>query len=220
MKKLFFSVITISLFIFLSFGCMTKQVWSDRTLYPNYNQSYKEKIVSFYINTDEEKLVFIGEKYHYIFDENIREFIRLLENSKILKLSQENLNISARVDNENIENISANIMVEFKHLTLTKEEMSVLGLHFFEKYSENDYFKSYNIRGKRYIANNEINKHVFQLTKAIELDIRAPKEINRSVLKKIAMTPLTLTADAVGGLVLVGAGIVMSPIWLYKAITK
>ena len=220
MKKVFLFVTVISLFIFLSFGCMTKQVWSDRTVIPNYGHSYKENIVSFYINTDEEKLVFIGEKYHYIFDANTKSFIHFLENSEILNLSPKNLKIHARVDRSNIENIGANIMVEFKRSTLNKEQMLLLGLHFFEKYPNSPYSKNYHINGKRYIANNEINKQVSKLEKAIELDISAPKEINRSTLKKVAMTPLTLTVDALGGLLLVGAGIVMSPIWLYQEITK
>ena len=214
------SVTAISLFIFLSFGCMTKQVWSDRKIIPNYGHSYKEKIVSFYINTNEEKLVFIGEKYHYIFDKNTQAFIHFLQSSKILNLSPENLKIHARVNSSNIENIGASIMVEFERSKLNKEQRLLLGLHFFERYPNTPYYKNYHINGKRYIANNEINKQVFQLEKAIELEISAPEEIDRSVLKKIAMTPLTLTADALGGLILVGAGIVMSPIWLYQAVTK
>ncbi len=81
MKKTFLLITIITITIFSSIGCITKQVWRNNTK----SHPYKETIMAFYANPKSSELAFIGEKYHYIFQEKTEAFTKLLNNKEFLK---------------------------------------------------------------------------------------------------------------------------------------
>ena len=234
MKKIFLTVTVFAVVIFLSIGCVTKEVWTER-LQP---KPYDETILSFYTDSQKSNIVFIGEKYHYIFDENTEDFAKVLRAKELLKLSKDKLTIHASVDQENQKIIYANIIIRLPLDKLTKEQSSwmesnlpnieqipplnIEGKHPPKALEYRHLF--FNIKGKRYTANPEINSKVVKLKSPLKIEITEFEMEKKNPLYKIAMTPLSLTADA--GLIIIGAGvaIVIAPFALvstaYDAITE
>jgi len=66
MKKVFFPLLGLVIAIFLSLGCMSKALWEDDVVYV----PYQEKLDAFMSNPQDGTVVFLGEKYHYIFSKN------------------------------------------------------------------------------------------------------------------------------------------------------
>ena len=222
MKKIFITVLLVGLATFLSMGCITKQVWTDKVR----GVPYQERIISFYNNTEEGKIIFIGEKFHYIFDKGTKEFSAFLEAKKHLKFKENYLGIYASISRTNGENVSANLHFEFKKNNLTKEQKNWLEKHntqFIRRpikdrlhydnpiiYEHNQtkiygYGANYYIAGKRYHATTQVNNHVIKLKNPINIEVVEFKvKDKKSTLYKVAMTPLSVTADA--GLVVIGTG--------------
>ena len=244
MKKIFLSITALAIAVFLSLGCVTKQVWTDKVR----GEPYKERIISFYNNTEEKKIIFIGEKYHYIFNERTKNFSEFLEAKKRLKLKESNRGIYANTSRTNLQEVSVNISFEFKKESLNQEQKDWLkGYHaqpirkqrgvkdipkyitpavYEPKESEIDgYALGYYLTGKRYQSAPEVNNHVVKLKNPIDIEVVEYKvKDKKSTLYKVAMTPLSATADA--GLIIIGAGvaIVYAPFalayWAYDSITK
>jgi len=230
MKKLFLSITALAIVIFLSLGCVTKQVWKDKVRAEPYN----ERIISFYNNREEEKIIFIGEKYHYIFDKGTNAFSKFLEAKKLLKLKENHLYINANTDREDKQQMYATLSFGFKKENLNQEQKDWL-----EKYNgfyvnttpmqhtpyystvalpiqadTHPYMVSYQLSGKRYQSNSQVNNQVVKLDKPIDIEV---VEFNitdkKSTLYKIAMTPLSVTADA--GLAIAGA-VILPIMWIVK----
>ena len=223
----------ISLSIFLSMGCVTKQVWTDRVS----AVPYMERIISFYNNKEEGKIVFIGEKYHYIFDRGAKDFLAFLDAKKDLKLKEESRAIRAVVPKEDSQSIDVTLSFQFKKNNLTKEQeewllknkniASIGGEWIYENTTREiyGYVANYNLSGIRYRATPQVNNKVVKLKNPINLEVLEFKvKDKKSTLYKVAMTPLSVTADA--GLVIVGAGVavIFAPFALgylaYDAITN
>ena len=243
MKKLFLSITTLALVIFLSLGCVTKQVWTDKVK----SDPYQERIISFYNNPEEGKIIFIGEKYHYIFDKGAKEFSKFIEAKKRLNLKEKHLEIYASTDRFQKEKVLVHLGFTFKKDNLTQEQKSWLEQHNKElikipnpiEKNPNDnrpvvyepnqtqiesYIVNYQLSGKRYKATPQVNSQVVKLKNPINIEVIEYRTEKKSMLYKIAMTPLSVTADA--GLVIIGAGaaVIFLPIALigmeYQAITK
>ena len=222
----------VGLAIFLSMGCITKQVWTDRV----GAEPYQERIISFYNSEKDGKIVFIGEKYHYIFDKGTKDFLAFLEAKKRLKLKEESKGIRATLPQVDKQNIRVVLSFEFKKNTLTKEQEKWIvkdkNVAFIggggvdgNKTDIYGYVLNYNLLGKRYKATTQINSKVVKLKNPINIEVVEFKvKDKKSTLYKVAMTPLAVTADA--GLIIVGTGvaIVLSPFALgylaYDAITN
>jgi len=243
-KKIFITVLLVGLAIFLSMGCITKQVWTDKVR----GVPYQERILSFYNNKDEGKIIFIGEKYHYIFDKGTKEFTTFLEAKKGLKLKENHLGIYATTNRRDREKVEVSLNFEFKKSNLTQEQQSWLEGHnarFIrrplprkdgddydipviyapEQMEIDGYVLNYHLLGKRYQATAEVNNHVVKLKNPINIEVVEFKVTDKkSTLYKVAMTPLSVTADA--GLIIIGAGvaIIYAPFalanWAYESITK
>jgi len=218
-KKIFITVLLVGLAIFLSMGCITKQVWTDKVR----GVPYQERILSFYNNKDEGKIIFIGEKYHYIFDKGTKEFTTFLEAKKGLKLKENHLGIYATTNRRDREKVEVSLNFEFKKNNLTQEQQSWLEGHnarFIrrpkiikdrpviyrpEQMEIDGYVLNYHLLGKRYQATAEVNNHVVKLKNPINIEVVEFKVTDKkSTLYKVAMTPLSVTADA--GLVVIGTG--------------
>ena len=233
MKKIFTTVLLVGLSIFLSMGCITKQVWKDRVS----AVPYMERIISFYNNKEEGKIVFIGEKYHYIFDRGAKDFLAFLDAKKYLKLKEESRAIRAIVSKEDSQSIDVRVSFQFKKNNLTKEQegwllknknIASIGGEWIDENSTREiygYVANYNLFGRRYRATPQVNSKVIKLKNPIEIEVVEFKvKDKKSTLYKVAMTPLAVTADA--GLIIVGTGvaIILSPFALgylaYDAITN
>ena len=239
MKKIFVTVLLVGLAIFLSMGCVTKQVWTDKT----EGVPYQERIISFYNNKEEGKIIFIGEKYHYIFDKGTKEFSEFLEAKKRLKLKENHRGIYASTSRRESEKVDVNFDFEFKKNNITQEQEKWLeghnarfirrpravkdGTDIYEpdKMEIDGYGLNYHLSGKRYQATTQVNDHVVRLKNPINIEVVEFKVTDKkSTLYKVAMTPLSVTADA--GLIIIGAGaaIIYAPFglayWAYDSITK
>ena len=229
MKKIFIAITLLSMVIFLSLGCVTKQVWKEK----HKPFPYSETIISFYSNVEKEEVLFIGEKYHYIFNKNTQDFIRILKQKQFLNLIDRKLNVDANLYPLDNGKVSAHIEIEFK-----KNELNQAQKDWFLKYAENNggrysrliqdnediYNVLFNIKGTRYQAKAEVNAQVVKLQNPIPLSIVDYKVEKKSTLYKVAMTPLSVTADATLVVVGVGAAIVYAPFalgyWAIESITK
>jgi len=223
MKKTFLLITIIAVTLFSSVGCITKQVWKEKTK----TNFYDETVVAFYANPKSSELAFIGEKYHYIFKENTKPFTRLLNNKAFLNLKQSHLRIHSFIDREDNRIVHASIFVRYPIKGTNPQQIAWVEKNGFVKHTPpylesqmkiEEYSRHYAIKGTRYIANGEVNKKSLKLRTPITLKVEDYTIEEKSTLYKIAMTPISLTGDAVGGLLMLGAVIVMSPVWLYQQI--
>jgi hypothetical protein len=230
LKKIFLTITIFALFIFLSIGCVTKNVWRDEVI----SEPYSETIFSFYTNDKKDKIVFIGDKFHYIFDKNTEDFSKVLEAKELLKLSNDKLSIYSYIDRKDQRVIYTTVAIRFKKDELNSEQLSwidsnikdnyvkpplgISGVHPKKSLESQNYF--FRLVGKRYLAKRELNHRVAKLRLPLQLTITDFKRENKISLYKIAMTPLSLTADA--GLIIVGTGvaIVLAPFALVSMAYK
>ena len=165
----------------------------------------------------------------------------LLSAKELLNLSDKNINVYASLGHQDNRKANAHVMIHMKKSELNNQQISWLEKHNFSLiqadsnygtmhvYHPNEqiinvdiYTKEYRLKGTRYIANKEVNQQVVKLKNPLEIEvIEFYKVDEKSTLYKVAMTPLSVTADA--GLIVIGAGaaIVYAPFALtYMAIDK
>ena len=231
-KLWFQAFLLITVVWFSSMGCVTKQMWDKKKTDHSYG-SYNDTIISFYINRQSSKIAFLGEKYHYIFDNPNQDFIQLIEAKNFLNLRENNLEISSRTSQDN-PSVHTDIHIRFKKESVNSRQISWLRNHQFKtimvppiivehqmareqniKYPNridprtvkprvDSYRKVFQLAGKRYIANSQVNSRVQKLNQPLRLSINEiTKENEPSKLEealkvpfKIIATPFTLVADA------------------------
>jgi len=205
MKKLFLAILAVTIVIFSSLGCVTKDLWRGTDVTP-----YPDTIVSFYSSPTRDKIIFIGQKYHYIFNQGTTELQRVLKAREFLTLNQKNLNIHSYIEEKDASVIHTRIEMRFeKHLLNTKQQAWLITHGFSQQNAYVPMFiKSFSLIGKRYRANQKVNKYAIKLKQPIQLQIN---ERSNNTLYKILMTPLTVTADA--GLALAGA-VILPIVWI------
>ena len=221
MKKIFMTVLFIGLAIFLSMGCITKDVL--RTQY-DYS-SYKEQIISFYLNPKGDEVAFIGKKYHYIFNKGTKEFIELLKNREALELEQSNLKINTRVEDNTL--VHSDIAVRFIDRGLTQKQRLWFQTHKFMQIrgrKETSYVKNYHIIGNRYLSNPNVNAKVERLKHTLEVEIVEMHVKSGDTIRKIVMTPIAVAGDTIliaGGTVLaVGGAVLLLPVAILSNAVK
>ncbi len=210
MKKIFISITLISIIIFSSFGCVTKQMWDKKR--PSYsNVPYNDTIISFYINKNSSQIAFMGEKYHYILSDHRQEFSKLMEAKDFLNLSQKNLKIYTRTFKERPQ-LYTSIKIKFDKNSVNKKQILWLKNHQFRPFllpqRPNEilaYTREFNLEGKRYFANSKVNNKLQKLNRPLKLQIdesimdKEPSQLEEAlkIPLKIVATPFTLVADAV-----------------------
>jgi len=238
MKKLFFAILAVTLVFFSSLGCMqraplemTQEVWNNEQ--DSVNTSYTDVIVAFYSDKRGEKLVFLGKKYHYLFDQGARGFSELLKAKKFLYLQQKNFQVETSLDPKDNRKVNLKVSAELPLSTLNEKQKAWLASHNFTLQqsrvyvgqepdplyasrpvyrNQTVYLKTFFLKGTRYIANAEINKKAIKLTQARRLNVIGYKYQDKSMIKKIVMTPLALVGDAAADIVVVGVNILLSPL--------
>ena len=223
-KKWFWVLVLATMVWFSSFGCVTKAVWEDKhTATP-----YSETILAFYTNSKSKDIAFVGDKFHYIFNKNTKGFIELLKDKDLIKLQKENLQISASVGQPTSSDIYTNINVQFDISKLNNIQKSWFISH---KYREvmipppphgkagvKVYMRIYSMNGKRYLVNPKVNAVAYRLKRAIGIRIMEHKTKKGNFAKKIALTPLSVTADAVGSVIVLAGAVVLVPVGLIASI--
>ena len=241
MKKLFLLISLAVVGIFLSFGCMqkapfeiTEGVWNqDRE---TVGTSYEDTIVSFYTSKTGQELVFLGQKYHYIFNEGAYEFSELLKSKEMLNLKQKNFEINAELDSEDNRIIKLSISAIIPSIELSDRQKNWLATHKFIPKDKDVYVgqvpdplyasrpvyrnitvyqKSFSMTGTRYIADAKLNDKAIKLKQARRLYVTGYKYQDVSKLKKIAMTPLALVGDTALNIVVVGVNIMLLPLLVF-----
>lgn len=228
---------------FSSIGCvsrkpfeMTQEVWDETQ--NSTNTSYQEKIISLYNNKDGNQIAFLGEKYHYIFSKNTQEFSELLKQRAFLNLFKRNFDISAELDSKDNRLITARINLYIPNNNLNKEQRRWLANHKFipidsiqpldpyvDPYSRPSprnirsvfYKKSFMIKGTRYITKSEVNQRATKLKEPITLTILGQEYKDKNRLYQIAQTPISLVGDIAADTLVIGANILLSPLYLLVA---
>lgn len=205
MKKLFVILLVIGLGIFVSMGCVTKDLWRERGI-----KIYTDTIISFYSSHQKSEIIFIGTKYHYIFNKGTAPLQEVLKAKDFLALNKSNLNIRTETEKDNPSVVYTTLEIYFEEQRLTTQQKSWLNNHGFNRYT--NYVpmrkKIFQLQGQRYTANSQVNDKAIKLKKPISIHVNVHSD---NTLYKILMTPLTVTADA--GLALAGA-IILPIIWI------
>jgi hypothetical protein len=206
---------------FSSIGCVTKAVWEDK----HTSTPYNEIILAFYTDAKTNNIAFIGEKFHYIFDKQTKEFIELLKDKDFLNLKKENLRINASVSQSDIQ---TDISVTFDLDKINKKQNLWLTSHNYREVmippppnsqiGVKVYMKHYHINGKRYLVDSKVNAVAYRLKRAIGIRIMEHKVEKGNLAKKIALTPLSVTADAVGSAIVLAGAVVLLPVGLLASI--
>ncbi|MDD4949951.1 hypothetical protein [Sulfuricurvum sp.] len=191
MKKIFLAVFVIALVSFMSMGCMTTRLWQD----PITHKPYSEKIDAFLLNPQNGQTVFLGEKYHYIFDANAQlDF--LLKHREDISLTFNLKNGAFYQTNE--DNATAHFSVSIDTKNINQELLEWLKINHISVNSNTSLSMiTINLKGKRYLADPKVNQHAQKFSKSIEIQINDVKKENRSVVIKILATPLAVAADGV-----------------------
>jgi hypothetical protein len=217
-RRWFQLFVLVTIVWFSSMGCVTKAVWKDKRI----STQYSESIIAFYSNFKSKEVAFIGEKYHYVFNQKTSDFMQLLEEKERLNLQQENLQINASVGIKDENVIQTDIMVHFDVEKLNEVQKKWLLSHKYHYLKSHSlpssekktprFIKYYTILGERYLIKKEVNEKASKLKRAIPLQIIEYKREKGNVIKKIALTPLSITADAVGGAVLLVGAMIFVPV--------
>ena len=229
-KYLFQLFVVVIVTWFSSMGCMTKDLWSSRG---TTHGSYNDEIISFYLSPQKNTVVFISDRYHYIFDKDTYEFIQFLQQRDSLNLQKENLSIQPTLYLSQNNRTYVRVHIDFDESKITEQQKNILLSHGFRrgypivpitveqqrtqsipKPPKNvHYMKNYTIEGRRYLANSEVNTVAHRLKQPIFLKFHTYNDKGNVTAEKVLMTPVTLAGDA--GLILAGA-IVLPIVWLFK----
>lgn len=191
MKKTFWVVFVIAIVSFMSMGCMTSKLWEDKVTYTPYS----ETLDAFLLNPETNQTVFLGKKYHYIFDSN-SQFGYLLkhrENPSIaFKVSQ---GAHFQAENDTIGGYF-NVTINSKNIN---QELSdwVKENHFVLNPKTGLYTVTIYLSGKRYFSDPDVNQHVQQFSKEVVITVNEVKKEGSPVVIKILGTPIAVAADGV-----------------------
>ena len=174
-------LIICSLFIISCAGGSTGKLWK--------NPVYKEKVESFLISDDSEKLVIIGNKYHYIFE--------LDHDLKKILLSKNKSQLKARFS---LFKVNGNNVVSGKYylnyIGNNKEYRDWLNKVGFESRINRDrtvFSYSGSMIGQRYTANKKIIT-TNNFNKQYTLRVEEPSTLS---IGKVLATPIAVVADGV-----------------------
>lgn len=196
----------IILSLFLTSCDFTDKLWRD-----NY---YQETIKNFMISPDGHKIVFLGKKYHYIFDDKNSELKDLLlwEGRNLLEISNFHIEVTAfnKMKGNILISVSKNhskSMPEDYIKFLKKSEFRVREYKHLDEISAK---KQIYFSGTRYLPKPNTNYDInSSLNQEYRVTIRYNDLYDQS--KKIALTPVAVAADATGFVLGVTAMVLFIP---------
>jgi hypothetical protein len=164
-------------------SCTINAVW---------NSSYKENISQFLISESGEKVIFIGKRYHYVFDDKT-DFIKDIIGWK----SNDKLNLT--IKNFYIDSSDTKVVINLKNAeskTLSSSELEFLkNLGFTEVDNTNVIVeKNLVLHGKIYRPEPNVDYSVSDLKNNYEVEIDNSGLFSNTT--KIATTPIAIANDA------------------------
>lgn len=191
MKKMFWVTLVIAAVSFMSMGCMTSQLWEDKITYTPYS----ETVDAFLLNPKSDQSIFLGKKYHYIFDSN-PQFGYLLKHRENPAVTF-NVSQSGRFQAEN-DTVSArfNVTIDSKMIDQELQEW-INDNHFVLNPKTNVYTIPITLKGKRYFSDRYVNQRAQQLSKEVYITVQEIKKEGSPVVVKILGTPIAVAADGV-----------------------
>lgn len=186
-------------------GCVTNELWEDQSIY----KPYDEVIDAFLINPQDESIIFLGKKYHYIFEKNeeLKFLLEYYDDSAI------KFNIKDGAYYADGNTIKANISV-----TIDKNTLDNKLLEWQKK--PKIYPNTISLNGIRYLSNKKVNDNTKKLDKVIHIKVFNKYIIKESVVANVLMTPLAVAVDGVIGVAVAGAWVILSPVMLYDSIKE
>lgn len=194
-KTLIYRIIVFFL-IFVLTGCTstTSQLWKD-----HYKSStYDEMINGLAVNSGDQSLIVVGEKYHYLFDRNeVLAYLLEHNNGKNMIFDLEHGRYEAEEDQ-----IKANFTIKIDVNQIEKENMQWLNNHkvAINKDRNNVINIRLSLKGKRYIADPVVNQAVQKLSKQYKINITEKQIDNLNNGARILLTPLAVVVDGVGAI--------------------
>lgn len=187
--------------LLLSMGCATKQLWEDG----HDKTQYDEKIDGFFV-TQDNRTIFLGQKYHYIFDTN-NEMSFLLSHRAEKGIG---FNIPSGNYTVFVEKANASFSVSIDLSNVSQGVREWLGQYKQKTKEGNGYKVHLYINGNRYTADSKVNERAKKFDQPIVLKVKEEqvhKDNAGQTIGKVIMTPLAIAAD--GALVVVGAAVVV-----------
>lgn len=162
--------------------------------------SYIDKFKDVLNTKDGEKIVILGKKYHYIFNDDSLVLNKLLDWENNSKLEIEKYNIRITENNKIIGSIILKTKVE-KNLNnvLDEQDKSFLQTLGFQNSGSNEAIlkKKIIVSGARYAPKSDAN---YDTTSTSNKEFKIKVEVDDDfvdIAKKIAFTPVTVLADGV-----------------------
>ncbi|MES2676898.1 MAG: hypothetical protein V4612_01105 [Pseudomonadota bacterium] len=193
----YFSSFLIIISLFLNSCTVTSNLWKNKIEQDTINQ---------FLISEDGKVAFIGQKYHYIFDDQSGFVTNLLAWNKKPKLEVTISKLKVSTSNE----ISGNFIIsvkavegspDHKNITmLTQNELSFLkNLGFQSRQNGNDVLmtKQITLKGTIYLPDPNVD---YKLKSKLSKDYKVTVEFESNLGQragKIAITPITVTADAI-----------------------
>ena len=198
-------IISSILCMMLVSSCATHSLW-------NSSNRYSERVKGFLITQSGDKMVVVGDKYHYIFPVNDR--LKKILVSKKRKLIKPRFT-GFKVDKNN--KITGKFHLHFQaRFEDNSEWLEELGFSIrrVTRNSNTSYIYRGELEGRRYQGSNKIKiKNNFR--RSYRLSITEPED-SADTVKKILATPVTLTVD---GLLVIG-GAVLSTLFIFTKALK
>lgn len=177
---------------------LTKALWE--------NSTRNDVIKSVLISKETNKIVFLGKKYHYIFDDSSKILDRLFLNKKDfeLKVSYSNFKINLKNEVTTELNIFTNKKLTAKQLSFLKE----LGFKKSREYIE----KTIKLNGNIYLPDPKVNYDI--VSSKLSKDYNITLEYEKGFFRKstaVVLTPVTVVVDVAMPFLAIGlavAGIV------------
>jgi hypothetical protein len=175
-------------------SCISRQVKKD--------PSYKETFRNYFISKRAQEVVFIGKKYHYVFQDESKQIANLINPEWRDKLQISEIKLRVSKDNE----VYGHVNLKFVQLTkeMSKEDELLLKKQQFVKNSRNIFSKKISLKGVRYkpaigFSNNSGSYFSKKYKSKIFYDVDDLDKV-----KKVALTPIAFAAD---GLLILAGGI-------------
>lgn len=156
---------------------------------------YADIIQSFVTTKNARQVAFLGDKYHYIFTDNSGIIKKLVfwEQHEILYIDLKNTHLT--VDKFN--NVGGYATVKTLFSNLNRADVAYLKKLGFIRDTDETFMLKMPLSGKRYLSNG-VNYNAYTLNNQYEVKVYALKKSSGlSKIAKIAISPITVTIDAI-----------------------
>jgi hypothetical protein len=183
-KKLYIFILLLTLLSLSS--CVTKALWED--------PSYEEMVSQFFVADDGRYVIFIGDKFHYVFtgNTNLLKEVIALKQQAVLSAHADKTRLQLDSDN----NITGELVLSGPFSVLPPEDKYHLQALGFKPDKNDEIWITVKMSGRRYAAKYiGIGIPVSNAPYKLKIHYSDPNLIKG--LGKAAVTPIAVTLDAV-----------------------